>query len=251
MALPGPEALGIAVFVTATLSGTFGMAGGLALMGFLALALPVEQAMVIHGLAQLTSNGSRALLLARHVRWSVLAPHAAGAAVAFAVVATLAWTPSRGTVLVLLGALPLTLAALAPGRWPTMDRAPVAAGCGLLVTGAQLAAGASGPLLDAFFVQSRLDRLQVVGTKALTQALGHALKLAHYGALAAALPGGSHLEPGLLAVVVAAAVGGTTVGRLLLARLSEERFRRWSRRLVVALSAACLARGVWELAGRL
>ena len=55
-------------FVTATLSGVFGMAGGLILMGGLALVLPVSAAFVTHGMLQLVANGWRAVLHRRHVR---------------------------------------------------------------------------------------------------------------------------------------------------------------------------------------
>ena len=49
-------------FVTAALSGVFGMAGGLVLMGALALVLPVSAAFVTHGILQLVANGWRAIL---------------------------------------------------------------------------------------------------------------------------------------------------------------------------------------------
>ncbi|MFT6541704.1 MAG: putative membrane protein YfcA, partial [Maricaulis maris] len=39
----------VATFITAFISGVFGMAGGLILMGALALVLPVAAAMVVHG----------------------------------------------------------------------------------------------------------------------------------------------------------------------------------------------------------
>ncbi len=53
--------------------------------------------------------------------------------------------------------------------------------CGTAVTAAQLFAGASGPLLDFFYLHARLDRYQVVANKALTQTIGHVLKLVYYG----------------------------------------------------------------------
>ena len=49
-------------FVTATLSGVFGMAGGLVLMGALALVLPVSAAFVTHGVLQPRIERSHDLL---------------------------------------------------------------------------------------------------------------------------------------------------------------------------------------------
>jgi len=50
------------IFCTAVLTGIFGLAGGLVLMGALALVLPVRAAFVTHGLVQIVANGSRAVL---------------------------------------------------------------------------------------------------------------------------------------------------------------------------------------------
>ena len=51
----------LATLSTAFLSSIFGMIGGLILMGALITIMPVSQAMVLHGLIQLTSNGYRAV----------------------------------------------------------------------------------------------------------------------------------------------------------------------------------------------
>ena len=62
----------IAAFLTALLSGIFGMAGGLVLMGALALVLPVSVAFVTHGLLQLVANGWRAVLHRQHIAWPMV-----------------------------------------------------------------------------------------------------------------------------------------------------------------------------------
>lgn len=50
-------AIVLTALVTAFLSGIIGMAGGLVLMGALALLLPVSAAFVTHGILQLVANG--------------------------------------------------------------------------------------------------------------------------------------------------------------------------------------------------
>ena len=47
---------------TAFLSGMFGMAGGLILIGVLLALMPVPEAMALHAVTQMASNGWRALL---------------------------------------------------------------------------------------------------------------------------------------------------------------------------------------------
>lgn len=62
----------LVVFVTSTLSGVLGMAGGMILMAVLATTLPIAAAMMLHGAVQLTANGSRAWFLREHIQWMVL-----------------------------------------------------------------------------------------------------------------------------------------------------------------------------------
>ncbi len=59
------------VFVTSFIAGVFGMAGGMLLMGTLLLMVSVPDAMVLHGVAQMASNGWRALLWRRYIMWRV------------------------------------------------------------------------------------------------------------------------------------------------------------------------------------
>jgi uncharacterized membrane protein YfcA len=55
------------------------MAGGMILMGIFSLLLSIPAAMVLHGVAQTVSNGSRVWLYRRHICWSILLPYSIGA----------------------------------------------------------------------------------------------------------------------------------------------------------------------------
>src|SRR5204862_1897991 len=67
---------------TAFLSGIFGMAGGLILIGILLVLLPLPEAMALHAVTQMASNGWRGLLWWRHVRWRLVVIYLAGCALA-------------------------------------------------------------------------------------------------------------------------------------------------------------------------
>ena len=54
---------------TSFVSGIFGMAGGMILLGILLAVLSVPDAMALHAVTQMTSNGWRGLLWIRYVRW--------------------------------------------------------------------------------------------------------------------------------------------------------------------------------------
>src|SRR6195256_6410061 len=61
--------LSLLMIFTALLSGIFGMAGGLILVGVLLVVMPLPQAMVLHAVTQMASNGWRALLWREDIGW--------------------------------------------------------------------------------------------------------------------------------------------------------------------------------------
>ena len=227
----------VAAFVTATVSGVLGMAGGLLLMGALLLVLPAATAFVVHGLLQLVSNGWRAVLHRRHVRWRVIACYAVGALVAAVALALVTWVPSTPVTYLLLGLVP-ALVWLPPG-WLRLDaEVPAhAALAGLLTTAVNLVAGVSGPLLDVFFVRTSLGRHAIVATKAATQVLAHAAKVAVYGGAAAA---GTGVPYSVVLLAVPLSVLGTVLGGRLLARMSDAGFQRATRWVVTGIGALYL-----------
>ena len=233
-----------AVLATAILSGVLGMAGGLVLMAVLVLTLPVSAAMIVHGAVQAASNGARCLFLRNHVQWRIVPPYTVGAALVVAGFTAATVVPDPGVVLMLIGAFPWLARGTPRLRALDVRRPATALGCGAVVTAAQLVAGASGPLLDAFYLNASLDRFQVVATKAFTQTLGHLAKIGYYAWLVGgAGTGGIDLGPWLLALACLLAVVGARIGTRLLARLGDDRFRRISGHVILGLGAVCFARG--------
>lgn len=230
----------LVIFATAVLTGVFGLAGGLVLMGALALVLPVQAAFVTHGLVQIVANGSRAVLHRKHIRWRVLGLYVAGSAAAAGLIALVRFAPSKPLLFLMLGLTPalvwlprgsLTLDAQRPGH---------AFVCGLSVTGLNLLAGVAGPLLDIFFVRTSLTRHQIVATKAATQVFSHLAKVAVYGApLLGARAAG--MPPAWLFVAAAPlSIAGAVVGGGILDRLTDKTFLKWTRWIVTAIGAAYL-----------
>lgn len=242
-ALPLLLFLGAATVVTAFISGILGMAGGMILMGALLLVLPVAPAMVLHGITQLASNGWRALLWRRMIRWRYVAGYAAGAAVALGVFGAVQMVLSRPFVLLALGASPFLVYLLPRNLELNIDRAGHPFACGIVCVSLQLLSGVSGPLLDTFFLRSTLDRRQVVATKAAFQTLGHAGKIAYFGTMA----GTAGADPVLAAAMVACAVVGTSASRRLLESMSDAGFRDWTRRAILAIGGFYLASGLLAL----
>ena len=231
-----------ASLATSFVSGILGMAGGMILMGVLLALLPVPAAMLLHGVSQLAANGWRALLLRREVDWPVARGFALGAVVALAGFAALRFVASKPTALILMGASTFAGLALPAQARLNVERRGHPFACGLICTAIAFTAGISGPILDLFFVHSKMGRHRVVATKATVQSLSHVLKIAYFGSLAAA---STTVLPAWLAVaVICLAFAGTTLSRRVLDRMSDRSFRAWTRWTVGILGGVYLAMGL-------
>ena len=227
-------------FVTATLSGVFGMAGGLMLMGGLALVLPVSAAFVTHGVLQLVANGWRAILHRRHVRWDIVGWYALASAIAGAAVAMISLVPSKPVLYLLMGLVPGLL--WLPQRMINLDAAhpPQAFVSGLMVTGLNLTAGVAGPLLDLFFVRTVLTRHAIVATKAATQVFAHLAKILVYGAPMLTAKGQGMPPWWMFAIAVPLSMAGTVVGGRILDRMNDVDFKSWTKWIVTAIGCVYL-----------
>ena len=229
--------VGGAMLVTSILSGIFGMAGGMILMGLLLWLFPVAEAMALHGATQMASNGWRSLLWLRHVRWRAAAAFLAGAAVAFVVWIVWRYVPSKAVAFLLLGISPFFV------RWMPVDLKPdpERASHGLAVGSASMTlmlfAGVSGPLIDTFFLGGKLDRRGIVATKAICQIVCHSAKMAYFGGIVAD-PG--ELDVHLIVLATVMPIIGTSLARPILERLSESQYRTWANRIITVIAITYL-----------
>ena len=226
----------LATLGTAFLSSIFGMLGGLILMGILVSIMPVSQAMVLHGLIQLTSNGYRAWLNRKDINWSIVATLIVGNIIALAGLVFVAFVPDRITVLLALGLLPYIAWALPKNAALDVSKKPIGLLAGMVVVATNLLAGVGGPLLDVFFQRVDMTRHQVVATKAVAQSLGHISKIIFFGFLTVSA---SNDWPVLWLVLIAmtASVTGTTLGKKILDKINDEIFFLWTQRILLSVGA--------------
>ena len=226
----------LATLGTAFLSSIFGMLGGVILMGILVSIMPVSQAMVLHGLIQLTSNGYRAWLNRKDINWSIVATIIVGNIIALAGLVFVAFVPDRITVLLALGLLPYIAWALPKNAALDVSKKPIGLLAGMVVVATNLLAGVGGPLLDVFFQRVDMTRHQVVATKAVAQSLGHISKVIFFGFLTVSA---SNDWPVLWLVLIAmtASVTGTTLGKKILDKINDEIFFLWTQRILLSLGA--------------
>ena len=235
----------VAVVATSFISGILGMAGGMILMGILLAMMTLPAAMMLHGVTQLASNGWRALLWRKSVDWRVFRGYVAGAMVALGLFAVLQLVVSKPVALIVMGLTPFITLALPEKLHLNVERRFHPFSCGVVCSTLSLTAGVSGPILDVFFVRSKMTRHAVVATKAMTQSFSHLQKIVYFGALVATA--GAAIEPWLAAMAVALAFLGTSLSRKVLDRMDDATFRFWTRWTVMVLGVFYIANGVWLL----
>ncbi len=224
-------------FLTSALSGLAGMGGGTILIGvFFALGLTPVDAVPLFAAVQFVSNASRTLAYVKHVEW-----HAAGWFALAAVPATLVLAPFAEDVdgnLVRLILAGLILASLVPSRAgvaPLPPR-PSFVVAGLLNGSLGMFTGATGLFVGRLFLRPEWKKETTIATLALTQVLGHGLRVLAYGFVGYS----AFARPALLLQLCLAVIAGTWTGKHLNGRISEERFASLFKAILGILSIKLL-----------
>lgn len=231
----------VAVFATSMISGIFGMAGGLILLGIFLLILPVGTAIAVQGIVQLIANGSRAFFSRAYIDWRVLGIMTLGLLTAAAILFIVRYTPDLATVCITIGVLPILL--WIPQSWLALDASkPLHAFiCGFLGGGINLAVGVAGPTIDMFFIRTPMDRRTIIATKAAAQVVNHAGKIIFYWNATMVL---APAEWAAVALAAPFAIIGTSAGHWVLQRLTDANFKSWTRLIVTAVGIFYLTRGI-------
>jgi uncharacterized membrane protein YfcA len=220
-------ALFLVGFATSILSAIVGMAGGITLLSVMLVFYDPLVAIPLHGVVQLVSNSSRAIIQRQHLRWDLIWRYSAlliplgflgveisqqlppsftkGLIGVFVLFAT--WAPK----LLMLGTHP-------EDSDPNRRFLLLGGAVGLLNT----TIGATGPLIAPFFLNLGLTRFALIGTKAGCQALGHVAKIVIFGVVGFVY---TSYAP-LLAALCVSVVFGTMVGSRILNRVNEQWFIR-------------------------
>ena len=236
--------LSLVMVGTAFLSGVFGMAGGLILVGVLLALLPLPEAMALHAITQMASNGWRGLLWWRFVRLSALWPFLLGGVIALGIWSLWRWVPSRPVAMLCLGVTPF-LVRFMPPRWkPNPESRPQAVLYGLACMTLMLLTGVSGPLLDTYFLGGSLDRRQIVATKAVCQVFGHAIKLLYFSTV---IDQAAAVDPVMAVLAVVLSMAGTSLARPVLGWLSDIQYRVWASRIITVIALYYVTHGTWLL----
>ena len=222
-------------FLTSTLAGIIGMAGGLLLVSVMAAFLPPAAIVPLHGVVQLISNATRALFGFQYIEWRIFGHYFFGGMIGAAVGSQFITRIPPELIPFLLGCFILIV------TW--MPSVPLEARIpfkffiiGSIQTFISLFVGPPGPLHLLFLLREGLgrDRLVVTGASIITGL--HFLKVVTFGLI------GFVFAPyiGLLAGMMISVTLGSYVGSRLRGIVPERPFRLLCKILLTLLALRML-----------
>jgi len=234
--------IGATIVVSSFLSGVFGLAGGMVLLGVLLVFLDVAAGMVLFSVIQFFANAWRAVQWWGFVRWRIFWLYCLGAAMAFVAMRLIAFIPDKALVYFLLGLMPFLVELIPVWARPNIEWRGVPFVTGVLTTIVQFLTGVGGLFLDVFFQKSTLDRKTTLATKAVTQTASHVLRASYFVSFGSI---GDAIAFWPLMAAIALAIGGTALAPYVIERMSDHGFRQWTRAIILIISGIYLLRSGW------
>ncbi len=242
---------GVLIFISAVglfssfVSGIFGMAGGQIMLAALLLFLPVASSLVVFASVQIVSGSWRGWLWRHHVNWSLTWKYILGSLLAYGAMRFVSFVPTKPMVYLGIGLMPFAAFALPKSLTPDVTRPRAAYFCGAFVMALQLTFGQAGNILDVFFQTSPLDRKTVVATKAVTQLFSQVVRIFYFGAFATEAV--AEIPIWAWACFMTTAIAGTSLAPIVLHKMTDANFRKYTKTIIIFFSALYVARGLWLL----
>ena len=213
------------------------------LMGVLGGLLSVEIAIILHGVAQFSSNLSRAYIHKDSIQWKFVGMYLIGAILMAIVLYLLSIRTEKSIMYLFLGLFGILGSFKRLLSFIKFNHPLTPIICGALVCTGQIISGAAGPLLDVFFYQAGLNRYKVIATKAMTQVFAHSLKVIFYLLISKEI-NTDKLSALVILITVLTPISGSLLGKRILGHLSEKSFASFSKNLIVIISIVFIFRGL-------
>ncbi len=229
-------------FFTSALTAAVGLGGGIALIAIMALVMPLNALVPVHGVVQFGSNAGRALVQIKHVDWLIAVWFAIGAAAGAALGGSIA---VQLPAAILKAGIALFVVWVVWGKPPKLGgmKKRAMAGAGFASTFLSMFFGAAGPIGGSVLSTLGLTRHQFVANQAITAMMMHVFKIVAFGLL------GFAFAPwlGLIVAMIASGFLGTLAGSQLLGRMNEQAFKKGFRWVMTALALNLMLQAVGVL----
>lgn len=168
--------LGFITVITSTLTGIFGLGGGVLLLGIMPIFLPVAAVIPVHGATQLAANASRAYFSWQAIRWEIFPAFLLGG-----IAGTVFFTLILQAIS--LKYLPLFIGGyILLSQWSdvfnrVVERFESFSLLGFFQVGLSLLSGTIGPVHMVLLKKRYNDHHDIVATAAMMMAVKHGLKV--------------------------------------------------------------------------
>jgi uncharacterized protein len=227
--------LSVASFVAAFIAVFTGAAGGVILLGVMAMIMPPAVVIPVHTVVMLGSGITRSMIMWRYVMRETLLPFIVGAVVGAAAGAKVFVALPLTWLQAILGAFILLV------TWmPNLGRVGARSGRFVVLGFATVFLGvfvsATGTLLAPFVASATPDRHSVAATMGALMTITHIAKIAAFGVIGFAV--GSFVP--LMAAMIVTGAAGNWLGEVALHHTSEQRFRMIFQLVLTALGLRLL-----------
>ncbi len=228
-----------AAFVTSTISGFVGMGGGTLLLLVMADFLPPLVLVPLHGFVQLFSNLSRSIINYTNISYKIVGFFLSGALLGGIIGSNFLTIISENKFQLFLACGILLLTWL-PKNKIQINFLGKFFFIGFFAQFLSLFIGAIGPFIAPFYLHDNLNKNQIIATKASCQAGTHIFKLTIYFLTGFSI--GQYLP--LMILMVLAVTLGNYLGKQILTKISEKRFKLIFQLLITGLAVRMLARAI-------
>jgi len=220
LSFAGFFALCFVSFLGSFIAGALGLGGGVLVLATMANLLPPLALVPLHGVVQLGSNLSRAVLNWRHMLMSVATPFLIGTIIGAAIGAQFVVALPKSLLQLVIAVFILASTWLPNLQSQSAGKAKFFV-VGIVTTIVTMFVGGTGVLVGSFVAPACSERHQFVGTHSVVMTIQHGLKIVTFTLLGFAF--GPYIA--LLVGLVTFSFIGSYVGKLLLNRLPERIFR--------------------------
>jgi uncharacterized protein len=228
-------------FASSLITAAVGIGGGGILLAVMATLIPPAALIPTHGAIQIGSNLGRAVMTLRHIFWPALPAFAVGSVIGVSAGGMIVVTLPPAWVQIGVGSFVIWSVLAKPPE--SLRKWPLAVG--VFSSFLTMFFGATGLFVATFTKAQKLARHAHVATHAALMTVQHGLKTLVFAILGFAF--GQWL--GFILAMTLAGLVGTLLGKSLLNRIDERRFRLALDTVLIVLSLRLIYAGGTELWG--
>ena len=231
-------------FFTSVISASFGLGGGLMLVTVMASILPPLAIIPVHGVIQLSSNLSRAMMMWRHIKLTWMMPFVIGTLIGATIGGQLVVAVPTHLLQGIIG-LFILYSLWGPSMKAITSSWTTFIGIGAFASFVTMFVGGTGPLVAPFIRATTTERRMTVATHAAFMSWQHGIKILAFGLLGFAF---STYAP-LVIVMILLSILGSWSGKTILTWMPEKVFRIAFNTVLALLATRllyeALTHGIW------